>query len=385
MSKQDFYEVLGAEKGMDDAALKKAYRKKAMKYHPDRNPGDKEAEKHFKEVNEAYDVLKDPEKRAAYDRMGHAAFEGGMGGGGFGGGFGGQGGADFADMFGDMFGDAFGDMFGGGGARGGRRRGPQRGSDLRYDLTVSLADAYEGKSVELNIPTSDHCGTCHGSGAKPGSSPITCSTCGGAGQVRVARGFMQMTQTCPACHGAGQMIDDPCGDCHGSGIERKNKTINVNIPKGVDDGTRIRVSGEGEAGPQGGPSGDLYIYVNMGAHDFFQREGEHIVVDMPLDFVEATLGGTLEVPTPDGGKAKLKIPEGTQAGQRFRLRGKGMPTLNRGTFGDMYVIVHVETPTKLSKKQKELLRQFRNEGGSKNNPQQESFTKKVRDFWKSAS
>lgn len=385
MSKRDFYEVLGAHKGDDDAALKKAYRKKAMQYHPDRNPDDKEAEKHFKEVNEAYDVLKDPEKRAAYDRMGHAAFEGGFGGGrqqgGFGGGFGG---ADFADIFGDMFGDAFGDAFGGAGRRR-SHHGPSRGSDLRYDLRVSLDDAYNGKEIELNIPTTDSCSSCHGTGAKAGSKPTTCSTCGGAGQVRISRGFMQMAQTCPTCHGEGEVISDPCSACHGAGVERVNKTIKVNIPKGVDNGTRIRVAGEGEAGAKGGPKGDLYIYISLEGHDFFQREGEHIFVDMPLDFTEAALGGALEVPTPDGGKAKLKIPEGTQTGQRFRLRGKGMPMVNRSSYGDMFVIVHVEVPTALSKKQKELLRQFKNESGKKNTPQQEGFAKKVKDFWQNAS
>ena len=385
MSKKDFYEVLGAAKGDDDAALKKAYRKKAMKYHPDRNPGDTEAEKHFKEVNEAYDVLKDPQKRAAYDRMGHAAFEGGMGGGagGFGAGFGGGAGG-FEDIFGDAFGDMFGDMFGGG-RRSSARRGPTRGSDLRYDLTVNLDEAYEGKEVELTIPTSDACSTCDGSGAKPGSKPTTCSTCQGSGQVHVAMGPMRMAQACPSCGGEGQMVSDPCTSCHGSGVERKKKTINVTVPKGVDDGTRIRVSGEGEAGQKGGPKGDLYIYIGVREHEFFQREGEHIVVDMPLDFTDAALGGYLEVPTPDGSRAKLTIPEGTQTGQRFRLRGKGMPILNRSSYGDMYVIVHVEVPTSLSKKQKELLRQFKNDSKDKNNPQQESFAKKVKDFWKNCA
>lgn len=388
MSKRDFYEVLGANKGDDDAALKKAYRKKAMQYHPDRNPGDAEAEKHFKEVNEAYDILKDPTKRAAYDRMGHAAFEGGFGGagrGGFGGGAGGFNGSDFGDIFGDMFGDAFGDMFSGGAGRRRSHHGPSRGSDLRYDMRINLDEAFNGKTVELNIPTTDACSTCHGTGAKKGSKPTTCSTCGGVGQVRMSRGFMQMTQTCPTCHGEGETISDPCTSCHGAGVERVNKTISVNIPKGVDNGTRIRVSGEGEAGQKGGPKGDLYIYISVEEHEFFQREAEHIFVDMPLDFTEAALGGSLEVPTPDGGKAKLKIPEGTQTDQRFRLKGKGMPIVNRSIYGDMFVIVHVEIPTNLSKKQKELLRQFKNESGKKNNPQQEGFAKKVKDFWKNAS
>lgn len=382
MTKRDYYEILGVDKGADDAALKKAYRKKAMKYHPDRNPDDKEAEAKFKEVNEAYDTLKDSQKRAAYDQFGHAAFEnGGAGAGGFGG-FGGAGfgGHDFSDMFEDMFGDMF-----GGGARSGRSRGSQRGGDLRYNLSISLDEAYAGKPVQIKIPTSVSCDTCDGSGAKKGSDVKTCSTCGGRGEVRVQQGFFAMNRTCPDCHGQGQIISDPCNDCHGTGTVHKEKTLNVNIPKGVDNGTRIRVTGEGEAGQNGAPSGDLYIFIQLKKHNLFEREGPHVLLDMPIDFVSAALGGQLEVPTLDGKKALLKIPEGTQSGTQFRLRGKGMPVTNSSSFGDMFVNVEVEVPTKLSKKQKELLEQFREAYTDKNSPEQESFLKKASKFWGLAS
>lgn len=385
MTKKDFYEVLGVDKSADEAALKKAYRKQAMKYHPDRNPDDKEAEAKFKEVNEAYDTLKDSQKRAAYDQYGHAAFEnggagaGGFGGGGFGG-AGGFGGQDFSDMFEDMFGDMF-----GGGARGGRSRGPQRGGDLRYNLSVSLDEAYSGKPVQIKIPTSVSCDTCSGSGAKKGSDIKTCGTCGGRGEVRVQQGFFAMNRTCPDCHGQGKIISDPCHDCHGTGTVHKEKTLNVNIPKGVDNGTRIRVTGEGEAGQNGAPSGDLYIFIQVKKHNLFEREGPHVLLDMPIDFVSAALGGQLEVPTLDGKKALLKIPEGTQSGTQFRLRGKGMPVTNSSSFGDMFVNVEVEVPTKLSKKQKELLEEFKEAYTDKNSPEQESFLKKASKFWGLAS
>ena len=384
MTKRDYYEILGVEKGADDAALKKAYRKQAMKYHPDRNPDDKEAEAKFKEVNEAYDTLKDSQKRAAYDQFGHAAFEnGGAGAGGFGGGgFGGAGfgGHDFSDMFEDMFGDMF-----GGGARGGRSCGPQRGGDLRYNLSISLDEAYAGKPVQIKIPTSVSCDTCDGSGAKKGSDVKTCGTCGGRGEVRVQQGFFAMNRTCSACNGQGQIISDPCNTCHGTGTVHKEKTLNVNIPKGVDNGTRIRVTGEGEAGQNGAPSGDLYIFIQLKKHNLFEREGPHVLLDMPIDFVSAALGGQLEVPTLDGKKALLKIPEGTQSGTQFRLRGKGMPVTNSSSYGDMFVNVEVEVPTKLSKKQKELLEQFKEAYTDKNSPEQESFLKKASKFWGLAS
>lgn len=379
MSKRDYYEVLGVSKNADDAELKKAYRKLAMQYHPDRNSDDKEAEKKFKEAGEAYDALKDPQKRAAYDRFGHAAFEGGMGGGSRGaGGFGG--GGFNAEDLGDMFGDMFGDFFGGGGGR----RGPQRGNDLRYNLRISLEDAYEGKSVEIQIPTTQSCGTCKGSGAKPGTSTKTCGACGGRGQVHVSQGFFNMARTCGTCSGTGQIIPSPCMDCGGKGVKATRKTINVTIPKGVDEGTRIRISGEGEAGEKNAPSGDLYIFVHMEPHKVFEREGTHLILNMPIDFVCAALGGHVDVPTPDGKKARLKIPEGTQSGQQFRLRSKGMPKLHSNTHGDLFVNVYVEVPSKLSKKQKKLLEEFAAETDSKNSPQKESFEKKISKLFKRA-
>lgn len=378
MTKKDFYDVLEVEKGADDAALKKAYRKQAMKYHPDRNADDKEAEKKFKEVGEAYETLKDPQKRSAYDQFGHAAFENGGAGAG-GAGFGGFGGQDFGDMFEDMFGDVF-----GGGGRG-RSRTQQRGSDLRYNLTISLEEAFLGKAVEVNIPTAVSCDTCDGSGAKPGTKVKTCGTCGGRGEVRVQQGFFAMSRTCSTCAGRGQVISDPCGTCNGGGTIRKEKKLSVNIPKGVDNGTRIRVTGEGEAGKHGAPSGDLYIFIQLKSHNLFEREGPHVLLDMPIDFVSATLGGSLEVPTLDGKKALLKVPEGTQSGTQFRLRGKGMPVTNSSAYGDMFVNVTVEVPKKLSKKQKELLENFRDSYTDKNSPEQDGFIKKASKFWGLAS
>ncbi|MFT7432900.1 MAG: molecular chaperone DnaJ [Alphaproteobacteria bacterium] len=379
MSKRDYYEVLGVPKGSDDAALKKAYRKQAMKFHPDRNPGDAEAEKSFKEVGEAYDALKDPQKRGAYDQFGHAAFENGgagaRGGAGAGGGFGGH---DFSDMFEDMFGDVF-----GGGARGHGRAA--RGDDLRYNLSVTLEEAFAGKTVQIKIPSTEACDTCRGSGAKKGTSTQTCSTCGGRGEVRVQQGFFAMNRACSACQGRGKIIPNPCGTCHGNGTVRREKTLSVNIPKGVDEGTRIRVTGEGSAGENGAQSGDLYIFVQAQKHPLFEREGPHVLLDMPIDFVEATLGGSLEVPTVDGKKALLKIPEGTQSGTQFRLRGKGMPVTHSSQCGDMFVNLTVEVPTKLSKKQKEILRQFKNEYTGRNHPEQDGFFKKATKFWGLAS
>lgn len=382
MAKRDYYDILGVSKGASDDELKRAYRKVAMKYHPDRNPDDKDAEQKFKEAGEAYDALKDPQKRAAYDQFGHAAFEQGMGGGAGAGGAGhGFGGFDMGGDFGDMFDDLFGDVFGGGRGHG----ASNRGADLRYNLSVDLDDAYKGKTVQVKIPTSVACDTCHGSGAKPGTKPKACNTCGGRGQVRVSQGFFSMTRTCPACHGRGEVITDPCRSCHGSGRVNKEKTISVNIPKGVDNGTRIRLSGEGEAGAQGGPAGDLYIFIQLKPHPIFKRDGKDLFLEVPLAFSEAALGGQIEVPTPDGGRARLTIPEGTQTGQSFRLRGKGMPVLSAGQFGDLYVSAKVEVPTKLTKKQKELLREFQDACNDKNNPEQESFLKKASRFWKAAS
>ncbi len=377
MSKKDYYDVLGVSKGVDDAALKKAYRKQAMKYHPDRNTGDKTAEKKFKEINEAYDVLKDAQKRAAYDQMGHAAFEHGRGGGA-----GGQGFSGGAGGFEDMFGDVFSDIFGGG---GGGRRTVQRGNDLRYNMTITLEEAYEGKQTQIKIPTTDTCDTCDGSGAKKGTKPVTCSMCGGQGQVHVSQGFFNMTRTCPTCEGAGTIIKEKCGDCAGQGRVRTNKTINLTIPKGVDDGTRMRLTGEGEAGAFGGPSGDLYVFINIKKHPLFEREQRDLYIEAPLTIFDAMLGGSIEVPTLDGGKAKVKIPEGTQTGQIFRLRGKGMPVLNRSAFGDLMVTVQVEIPTKLTSQQKDILKNMRDGMKEQNMPSVENFVKKIKKFWKNAA
>ena len=379
MAKRDFYEVLGVAKNASDDELKKAYRKLAMKYHPDRNTGDAKAEQLFKEVGEAYEVLKDPQKRAAYDRVGHAAFDGAAGfGGGNAGGFSGFSDGDTAH-FADMFGDLFGDVFGMGRGPGG---GGLRGADLRYNLTISLEDAFKGKTVKVKIPTAVSCKTCDGSGAKPGTKPKTCEACGGAGQVRVQQGFFSISRTCPSCGGTGQIIPDKCKDCHGMGRVEKEKTIQVQIPAGVEDGTRIRLAGEGEAGAHGGGNGDLYIFLSIKDHDLFMRRGRDLLVEVPVGLVDATLGGALEVPTIDGGRVKITLPEGTQSGQQFRVRGKGMP--GRGGFGggDMYVIAQVEVPTGLSAKQKKLLEEFRAATkGGKHTPQQQGFLDRVKRFW----
>jgi molecular chaperone DnaJ len=384
MSKPDYYQTLGVSKGVSDAELKKAYRKMAMKYHPDRNPDDKEAEKKFKEVNEAYDILKDAQKRAAYDQYGHAAFEhgsGGMGGGGFGG-FGGAGHADFSDVFGDFFGD----MFGGGAGHHAGPGGRERGSDLRYNLTVSLEDAFAGKEVKVSIPAAVACETCDGSGAKAGTKPETCGGCGGSGQVRMSQGFFSVARTCPTCNGRGNIIRQACQSCGGSGRTSKEKNISVKIPKGVDNGTRIRLAGEGEAGRFGGPAGDLYIFVQVKKHNIFERDHKDIYLKLPLNFVDAALGTSMEIPTVDGGKARLKIPESTQPRQQFRLKGKGMPELNGSTRGDMYVIVDVEIPRKINKEQKEILSKFKEaSAGKTQNPEEEGFLDKVSKFWGNAS
>lgn len=347
MAKRDYYEVLGVERGASEAELKKAYRRLAMKYHPDRNPDDKAAEEKFKEANEAYEVLSDASKRAAYDQYGHAGVDPQMGaaGAGFGGG------ASFSDIFGDVFSDFF------GGARG-QRGGPQRGSDLRYTLELSLEEAVRGTTVTIRVPTLVTCKTCHGSGAKKGSSPTTCSTCGGIGQVRMQQGFFSVQQTCPRCHGSGKMITDPCDDCHGQGRVEEYKTLSVKVPAGVDTGDRIRLAGEGEAGEQGGPTGDLYVVVNVREHDIFQRDGRDLYCEVPISFADAALGGELEVPTLDG-RVKLKIPEGTQTGKLFRLRGKGVTPVRGGNAGDLMCRVVVETPVKLNRRQRELLEEFR--------------------------
>ncbi|HEY1151042.1 MAG TPA: molecular chaperone DnaJ [Pseudoduganella sp.] len=373
MAKRDFYEILGVAKNSSEDDIKKAYRKLAMKYHPDRNPDNKEAEEKFKEVKEAYEMLTNPEKREAYDRYGHAGVDpnmGGMGGGGFGG-------------FGDAFGDIFGDIFGGGGGR--RSAGPQvyRGADLRYNLEITLEQAAHGFDTTIRVPSWDKCDTCHGSGAKPGTSPTTCSTCGGHGQVRMQQGFFSIQQTCPKCHGTGKIIPEPCPSCSGAGRIKRNKTLEVKIPVGIDNGMRIRSTGNGEPGTNGGPPGDLYVEIHIKPHPVFQREGDDLHCEMPISFAKAALGGEIEVPTLDG-KVTFTVPEGTQSGKTFRLKGKGIKGVRSGYPGDLFCHVAVETPVKLSDRQKELLREFdrsTTEGGAKHSPQTKSFMDKVKDFF----
>ena len=378
MSRTCFYETLEVERSASDGELKAAYRKAAMRWHPDRNPGDSAAEARFKELNAAYDTLKDPQKRAAYDRFGHAAFEnGGMGGGrGPGPGF-------AAGGFSDIFEDIFGEMMGGG-RGGGRQRasgGRERGADLRYNMEITLEDAYSGKTAQIRIPTSIACESCSGTGAKPGSKPRQCATCGGAGKVRSSQGFFLMERTCPACHGRGEVIDDPCRDCSGAGRVTRERTLEVAIPAGVEDGTRIRLSGEGEAGLRGGPTGDLYIFLSLSAHPLFQRDGADLYCRAPIPMTTAALGGSFEAPTIDGGRTRVKIPEGTQSGMQFRLKGKGMPILRSKDFGDMYIQATVEIPQKLTARQRELLEQFAQESSEANHPETSGFFKSVKDFF----
>ncbi|NVK35939.1 MAG: molecular chaperone DnaJ [Rhodobacteraceae bacterium] len=369
MSKRDFYEVLGVARDADEKQLKSAFRKMAMKYHPDRNPDDAGAEASFKEVNEAYEYLKDSQKRAAYDRYGHAAFENG---GGFGGG-GGQG-HDFSSTMSDIFEEFFG--MGGGRRSGGR----ERGADLRYNLEITLEEAFNGKNVEIEVPTSVTCEVCTGSGAKPGTSPKTCQTCGGAGRVRAAQGFFTMERACPTCQGKGQVISDPCDNCGGVGRTTQERSLSVNIPAGIEDGTRIRLAGEGEAGLRGGPAGDLYIFLSLKPHQIFQRDGADLYCRAPISMTTAALGGQFDVPTLDGNSSRVKVLEGTQTGKQFRLRGKGMPVMRSSQFGDMYVQVTVETPSNLSKRQRELLQEFEQEGSGGNSPESDGFFSKVKDF-----
>ena len=371
MAKRDYYEVLGVEKGASDADIKKAFRRIAMKYHPDRNPDSKDAEEKFKEAQEAYEILGDQEKKSAYDRFGHAGVDGNAGAGGFGGG-----GADFSDVFGDVFGD----IFGGGGGRG--RSGPARGSDLRYDLQLDLEDAVKGKTVQIDVPTMVHCDTCDGSGARKGSSPVTCGTCGGTGQVRMSQGFFSVQQTCPQCRGRGQIISDPCGDCHGQGVREERKTLSVKIPAGVDTGDRIRLAGKGEAGPQGGPAGDLYVQMHVREHAIFVRDDANLHCEVPISFAQAALGGELEVPTLSG-KVKLKVPAETQSGKLFRLRGKGVAPVRGGATGDLLCRVVLETPVNLSAEQRELLEQFDKSlaGKSKHSPRTTSWFDGVKKFF----
>jgi molecular chaperone DnaJ len=371
MSKACYYETLEVERSIDEAGLKSAFRKLAMKWHPDKNPGDPSCEHKFKEISEAYEILKDGNKRAAYDRYGHAAFEQGNGG-GHGPGFG----AGFASSFSDIFEDLFG-MAGQRGGRGGR----ERGADLRYNMEITLEEAFSGKTAQINIPVAVTCETCSGTGAKAGTKPKTCSTCGGAGRVRQAQGFFTLERTCPGCQGRGQMIETPCGSCSGQGRVQKERTLSVNIPPGVEDGTRIRLSGEGEAGVQGGPAGDLYIFLSLASHKFFQRDGADLHCRVPVSMVTAAMGGDFEVPTIDQGKTKVKVPSGTQSGRRFRVASKGMPVLRSRQMGDMYVQVVVETPQNLTKKQKELLAEFEKLSSGETQPEAAGFFKMVKDFF----
>ncbi len=376
MSKRDYYEVLGVARGAKADELKSAYRKLAMKYHPDRNPDDPEAEKAFKEVSEAYEVLKDDQKRAAYDQFGHQAFEGG-GFGGARGGFGGPGAGDFSSTFADVFDDLFGEFMGGRGRGGGGRT---RGSDLRYNMEISLNEAFKGKKAQIQVPRTHACDRCDGSGAEPGSKPVNCPTCSGLGKVRATQGFFTIERTCPTCAGTGRIVKDPCKTCHGQGRVETDKTLSVSIPAGVEDGTRIRLAGEGDAGMRGGPNGDLYIFLSIKDHPLFEREGPNLHCRMPISLTTAALGGEVEVPTLAGTKAKLKVPEGTQSGRQFRLRGIGMPILRSDQRGDMFVHAQVETPQNLTKKQKDLLREFEKLSSDKNSPESTGFFSKIKDF-----
>ncbi|MGA6962144.1 MAG: molecular chaperone DnaJ [Xanthobacteraceae bacterium] len=368
MAKRCFYEVLGVERSADEGGLKSAFRKLAMKWHPDRNPGDKNCEARFKEINEAYEILKDPDKRAAYDRFGHAAFE-----------HGGPGGpAGFGADFGSAFSDLFEGIFGMGAGRG--RSGRERGADLRYNMEIRLEEAYSGKTAHVRIPTSVTCESCSGSGAKAGTRPKACPTCGGQGRIRHAQGFFTLERTCPNCQGRGQVIDNPCQACSGSGRVTRERTLSVNIPPGVEDGTRIRLAGEGEAGVRGGPTGDLYIFLSISGHPFFQREGADLHCRVPISMVTAALGGEFEVPTIDGTNTRVKVPEGTQSGRRFRVQGKGMPVLRSKQAGDMYIQVLVETPQKLTKRQRELLSEFERLSSRDTQPESSGFFGKVKEF-----
>jgi molecular chaperone DnaJ len=373
MPKADFYELLGVSRTADDKALKAAFRKLAMQHHPDKNPGDHTAEVKFKEINFAYECLKDPQKRAAYDRFGHAAFENGGGPGGFPG--------DFAASMSDIFDNIFGDMMGGG-RRGTSqsRNGRERGADLRYNMEITLEEAHNGKTAEIVVPTKIVCKTCTGSGAKPGSSPKTCPTCDGHGRVRAAQGFFSIERTCPNCHGRGQVISDPCLACSGAGRVTEERKLSVNIPAGIEDGTRIRLAGEGEAGLRGGTAGDLYIFLSIKPHEFFQRDGADIFCRVPVSVTTAALGGEFQVPTIDGGKTRVKVPDGTQTGKQFRLKGKGMPVLRSSRVGDMYIQVVVETPQHLTRRQRELLEEFEQVSSPQNNPESTGFFARVRDF-----
>lgn len=376
MEKRDYYDILGVSRNASDQDIKRAFRQQAKKYHPDRNPDDATAEKNFKSVNEAYEVLKDRQKRAAYDQFGHAAFDGA--------GFGHAGvhgfGADFSASMSEIFDDLFGEFMGGR-ARGRSRTGRERGGDLRYNMEITLSDAFKGKTAQIRVPTSVKCDACDGSGAERGTRPVSCPDCGGAGKIRASQGFFTIERTCPTCLGHGESIEDPCESCNGSGRVVKERTLSVNIPAGVEDGTRIRLGGEGEAGLRGGPAGDLYIFLSIKPHEFFQRDGADIFCRVPIAMITAALGGQIEVPTVDGGRARLKVPEGTETGRQFRLRGKGMPVLRSTLTGDFYIQVEVETPKNLTRKQKDLLRDFEKASSDETNPESSGFFARVREFF----
>tara|TARA_A100001015_G_scaffold319039_1_gene440729 strand:+ start:5463 stop:6596 length:1134 start_codon:yes stop_codon:yes gene_type:complete len=372
MSKRDYYELLGLAKGASADQIKKAYRTKAKELHPDRNADKPNAEAQFKEVNEAYDILKDTDKKAAYDRYGHAAFEGGMGGGG-------RPGGDFTSAFSDVFDDLFGDFMGGGRSGGGRTKA-SRGSDLRYNMGVTLQEAYSGLQKSINVPTSVLCGSCRGTGAEGGSEPVKCPTCSGMGKVRATQGFFTVERTCPTCSGMGQTIKNPCRECRGVGRVEKDRSLSVNVPAGVETGTRIRLSGEGEAGLRGGPSGDLYIFLEVASHSIFQRDGINLYCRVPVSMTSAALGGDIEVPTIDGGRSRVKIPQGSQSGRQMRLRAKGMPAIKSTQKGDMFIELAVETPVNLTGQQKEILREFERLSED-NNPESKSFFSSVKSFW----
>jgi molecular chaperone DnaJ len=379
MAKRDYYDVLGIAKGSSADEIKKGFRKKARELHPDHNADNPKAEDQFKEANEAYEVLKDGDKKAAYDRYGHAAFEGGMGGGG-----GRQGGGGGHGDFGSAFSDVFDDLFGNfaGSQRGGGGRRAARGSDLRYNLRISLEDAFAGMQKAINVPTSVACDGCEGTGAEGGAEPSTCPTCSGMGKVRAQQGFFTVERTCPTCSGLGQIINNPCKSCSGAGRVEKDRSLSVNIPAGVETGTRIRLSGEGEAGIRGGPSGDLYIFIEVSDHKLFERDGLSLFCRVPVSMSTAALGGSIEVPTIDGGRGRVQIPAGSQAGRQMRLRSKGMPALRGGGAGDMFIELAVETPVNLTSRQKEILREF-DELSTDNNPESSSFFSSVKSFWDS--
>jgi molecular chaperone DnaJ len=373
MAKRCYYETLGIARGANEQELKSAYRRLAKEFHPDCNPNDNRAELRFREVSEAYEVLKDPQKRAAYDHFGHAAFDGAAGGArGFG--------PDFASSMSDIFDDLFGEFMGG--RRGQRPRSSrERGADLRYNLEISLTEAFAGKSAQICVPTSVSCETCSGTGAKAGTKPATCSMCGGQGKVRASQGFFTIERTCPSCQGRGETIEDPCQGCRGSGRTTKERTLSVNIPAGVEDGTRIRLAGEGEAGLRGGPAGDLYIFLSIKPHEFFQRDGADLFCKVPISMTTAALGGQIEVPTVDGAATRVKVPEGSESGKQFRLKGKGMPVLRSKVSGDMYIQVEVETPKSLTKRQRELLEEFEKESHKETSPESAGFFARVKDFF----